>query len=606
MRRAGYGLAAVVMVACAVAAPSAHAAPSGHVATRVLAFSDATPYSPHDPATVAAIRSRCVHRPQRLQESFSGAIGAAQLTLARHASKRALRGMARSREIRNPRSARRLAAAALVENRPYAALAALLDAQARRSGDPVLLLDLSAVLSRVGLPREALAVLSHAHSLRRPGSPMGVSQQAILANNRGLALLSLGHDSAARRQFAAAERQAPLLSEARMNLAAASICAGGAAVVAAPWRDPPIEPPIKDPLGREQQQPGSVLDLSQGVAGDFTRITYPTAPEQGAGDAAAFAQLQTDAFNAYNGDGQQAVAALGREDASRPSGLTLSRTSELMSLLDRSTFLTDEPQLETLEQAAENLSAAPTNVSAEFDNDLIKDADSCDGAQDVQTCMDLACSRDMASRHGEWLTEMDALDSAYRSYYSAVYRYMTGVAANLANPDAHQAALLYARGEGEYDLSLVAGAADDWLQKEAAHPECFGNIAPTTISGAAQQPSSTACGPEVQAVRFTLDLGVIALSVNCEEVRAQISTGPEGLFAQVGHDFAHGSTTVFAGAQAGLKVPGVGGPGVQAGAYVTIGDDGQISDGGLRATAGYTGPIGVGATGNISFAGAFQ
>lgn len=84
------------------------------------------------------------------------------------------------------------AAAAIVANRPDAALVALLRAHTLAPRHPRSLLDASVLLSSERLPNEAVAVLGAVARLHQPArSPYGISRVAELDNGRGYALIAL-------------------------------------------------------------------------------------------------------------------------------------------------------------------------------------------------------------------------------------------------------------------------------------------------------------------------------------------------------------------------------------------------------------------------------
>jgi hypothetical protein len=84
----------------------------------------------------------------------------------------------------------------------------------------------------------------------------------------------------------------------------------------------------------------------------------------------------------------------------------------------------------------------------------------------------------------------------------------------------------------------------------------------------------------------------------CEEVSVEIAQ-EEGLspFAQVKYGFKEGTTTIFAGAKAGVQIEGSSwGASVKNGAYITFDSSGKATDVGMRVE----GSISAGITENVS------
>ncbi len=81
-------------------------------------------------------------------------------------------------------------------------------------------------------------------------------------------------------------------------------------------------------------------------------------------------------------------------------------------------------------------------------------------------------------------------------------------------------------------------------------------------------------------IAFSIDFA--SFKVSCESVSIQVSL-PNVLspFAQVGYDVASGSTTVFVGARAGGKLPGLK-ANARAGVYMSFDSRGEPTDVGLR------------------------
>ena len=136
-------------------------------------------------------------------------------------------------------------------------------------------------------------------------------------------------------------------------------------------------------------------------------------------------------------------------------------------------------------------------------------------------------------------------------------------------------------------------------------------------SGQRQTPPSPPCPSGLIGPDFSINLLIISFSVNCEEVSVEGELGEGWLngFVNVSHNFKTGSNTIYAGAQAGVKInagPLSGGASARGGVYVTFGSDGGVQDVGVRgetSSAATIGPVTASISGpstSISFAGAFS
>jgi hypothetical protein len=98
-------------------------------------------------------------------------------------------------------------------------------------------------------------------------------------------------------------------------------------------------------------------------------------------------------------------------------------------------------------------------------------------------------------------------------------------------------------------------------------------------------------------VKIAFSIDFASFNVSCESVSIQVSL-PNTLspFAQVNYNFAGGSTTVFAGARVGGKLPGIS-ANARAGVYMSFNSRGEATDVGLRGQVSASGPSGPGVSG---------
>ncbi len=114
------------MAAALLSASSAHAA--GQLTTE--SFSDSLPWTPMTHGQEMALKSQqCISKATSGSMSFATGLKDARSALSKLASAKALKKLSTSKDTSNPRMARVTAASAMLDRRPDAALAALLDAQ---------------------------------------------------------------------------------------------------------------------------------------------------------------------------------------------------------------------------------------------------------------------------------------------------------------------------------------------------------------------------------------------------------------------------------------------------------------------------------------------
>jgi tetratricopeptide (TPR) repeat protein len=578
-------------------------------------FSQSAIYTPDSPVAVSAVKAKCPTKTVRGIEPVSTALAQATALVKRGASRTALAKLARTSAAHDPRLAGVMAGAALLDKRPLAALAVLLDALRRRPGDVQTLVSVSALLSRLQMPRQALAVLARIRRIPRAPTSMGIPLRAMLLNNQGLALLELGRYSDAEKTFRAALKAGPLLAVAQQNLSDARICSGAAATVGVPWPppDPPLppdDPPIEQ-AGSESLPPDQIFDLSQGVDGTLPSVNYPQNPQQGADAVVSFQQQADDAFAHATQDQKQADQLLDQELASRPSPLTLSRTNQILFDLAPGNPEAQDPELKGLQSAIDATRPTVDRVIEEWNQDFAADGNACAGSSDPD-CVSRLCAPQMAGRHTEWLAAMHVWDNAWAKYFRAKYHYMTGLAANLADPRAHQAAMLIAQASREaffQDLNLQSSR---WLAEESFRDECRTSPEPVPSTDDPDGANSAACPKALNAMDVSIKVDEVKVAVNCEKFDIEVGTpGPIGLFGQQSINLRTGQETIYFGVKAGASLPGGFSAGVQTGVYVQVGADGSAEDAGWRVSPSLSSPgpggssISASDSMDFSFAGGF-
>ena len=193
---------------------------------------------------------------------------------------------------------------------------------------------------------------------------------------------------------------------------------------------------------------------------------------------------------------------------------------------------------------------------------------------------------------------MYVLYGAERKLGIAEYQFDTALAADLANPVAHELALAQARYvlEMGFNLRAVVSVA---LVTETADRICSKSSAPsgTDVNGTLTAGGVPPCPSGLQGIDVGLSLGFVSFSVNCEEVGVDVSSlSWIGGFGNLSHNFRTGSTTIYVGPQVGVNVsvgPFGGGASARVGGYITIDASGTISDIGMRGQVSAGGSVGA-------------
>lgn len=615
----------VVALVSTVAALAFAAGPVGArsldaAGTTIVAFADThqPSVSTASPFVLTMLRQRyCRGSGERGRPlSLNAALTVAKSLVASDSHGRGLQAFSRSRDGRSESRAIAAAAGALGAAKPAAALAALLRARQLAPADPVPLIDAAPLLSQAGKGRAALALLDAAKGLKATtATPFGTSWSALIAANRGQALIVTRQYAQAEKALAAALRAAPLLREAKQNMAVAYDCQGDTEqakryLFAAVRRqsfshgDFIINPPPPPP--GEKLDPVTVLDTSKGQTLTLQTLHFPQTMDEGVGLRFAYQgiadSLVAQLTALVNQEMSDQLALNGLLQRATPA--TRQRTDEILSAAKG---VAGEPDIAALQREA-----------AKFFDQMSRLQSTGMGGGESEACLD-------GSLHGTWLQALEAYDQAQRRYAVAEYRLETALAANLGNGLAHKLAMLDAQESANTNFHLIVGEAQGLATYDMV---CDPNPPPPVenpLSGQSQTPPSDPCPKGITGPGFELQLLVFALAVHCEELEVRAST-PTWLapFASFTHNFGNGSNTIFAGAQAGhtWKVgPFVGaGASGRAGVYVTFGADGSVQDVGLRAKSSVGAQVGVwegkgvGAGGKvtipgpettISFAGAF-
>ena len=593
----------------ALAVPAAASAASLDAAgTTVVAFSDthSSPFSSELPLELSSIRQQyCAGSgDQGPALSYSAGLAAAQKLVTGNSRPGAVAELASSPQGHTESRAISAAAGALGLNDQAAALAALLRAHQLAPGDPVPLIDAAPLLSDAGQGRAALALLTRAAREHAPQTdPFGISWAAVIDANRGEALLVAHQYQAAQAALKGALTAAPLLREAEQNLTVAYECAGNQAAAKRTYflgvrrqeffRGDYSGQTIEDPFGQLNEV--EVLDTAHGASLTLPNLKYPTSIDEGVLQRPSWAALESDIVHqqepALESKLQSEGAQLSRELASA-SPATITRTYDILTAVNS---VSSEPDMLKLANQAGKLQTEFGQLQQQ--------------GEGQQGCVN-------GGLHSTWLATIQRYAVLQRNFASAMYRRQTALAANLADPLAHQLAVDQAR----YDALPNWFAVVDAGNVLAVYDGICDRNPPTGSedpqSGSEDAPAGPACPSGLIGPDISLNLLVFSFTVTCEQakVRATVGEGWVKGFVEGSHSFKNGSNTIFAGAQAGSKIstgPLSGGATARGGVYITFGASGAVQDVGLRAKSSASLTVGnlsgslSGPELSISFVGAF-
>ena len=565
----------------------------------VSAFSDtrAVPTPAEAALLLPSLRAVCPRgrpasaRPLALRKAVKGA--------ERVLKKRKLTRFRKNRQAKRPRKAQELAVAGVARRNPAGALAGFLAAHRREARNPLHLLNASVMLTRLGKPREALAMIAAAERLPAPRrTPMGIGVRGLALNNRGFALIALRQFRDAERVLKQAIRAEPLLAEANLNLATARLCGGRTSQAIAPYiagQRRSVEGGVE--VAEVQPAAGNALDMSLGRAGEPPKVRLPGTVEAGVASAATWQALKDQRYGEANQLYEQANATLMEMSnllGSRPQ-LEARRASEILGLFNERDR--QRPEIGAAKQALLDMEPVMSNAYVAWQDEVSRISDDCFEAGgtsgEIEACNRARCVPATASHHGTWLGLIADVDNRLRVYSRLLHAYASGLASNLANPVYQRTIMSATQHEimSLYASRVVLEIASRTDSEEIEKDRCAGSGGePTSEEGGSDFPFPTACPPELQAIKVAFSIDFASFSVSCESVSVQVSL-PHALspFAQVGYDIGSGSTTVFVGARAGGSIPGIK-ANARAGIYMSFDSRGTATDVGIRGQVGAGGP----------------
>ena len=610
-------ITALVQVAAALNTMTSASTVSAAPATVTIAFSNArsVPTAHTITADLNSMRNwYCAVKPVTGTRSMAQAIGDAR-AIEGKAGAAAVRAVNAGRD-RNPDLAELDATGALTTGNTVGALAALMAAYGTSPKNGTVLRDLGSVIAQVGYPQnaqrtaqDAIALFNRADAVRGTlQHPMGISETATELNDRGFALMELGRWSAAGTALGKAVSEAPLLSEAKLNLGMTLMCQhkitqathmilagarrgtfGTVDMITNPTGDPVTVVPA-----------GKIIDLSHGHA-----LTLPTfGPYPGSMDA-----IDSDGTT-FQDYANHYLALMGSEtlqgDALRNKALSSLPALSAARVLDLEDIVNDQVggglaklwnEFGSAQQAQANFELSFISASAT----KVAQLEASVGGDPSKYCTvvlpELRAWLDFQTK--SWKKYMGAEDYAARAVWAAESHWETGIYANITNRTLNKAyTLLLEQFQNSFAYSLTQDTANfehDALAAESAvNAGCADTLGPDQPLPTDPADPLDRCPPDLKWARADLKLslpsgGSIEASFDCEKASVGVS-GP-GVLAPFGKltFYANGSLTAVLGA----KVGGSLGPlsaGGSAGAYITFNSSGTMTDVGVTASA----KVGVG------------
>lgn len=527
------------------------------------------------------------------------AVRSAERLLRKRVPRKAYARFLRSKRARKPAVAEDLGAAGVAARAPAMSLAGFLAAHEREPRNPRHLLNASVMLTRLEKPREALALIAAAERLPKPRRmPMGIGVRPLALNARGFALIALRRFGDAERVLRDAARIEPLLAEAKLNLAAARLCAGRISQAVAPY----IEGQRRRSVGAVQiagVQPlaDSALDLSFGKAATLPVTRIPPTPEDGVASAPGWAsakeQRYAEADQLFQ-KANQGIVDMSAHYARQPL-VEAQRAGQILAMFNER--YRQRPDLKAKKDAIVATADQLTEIYFQWQNEYEQIRTDCQAgnptSDEIGQCIRTRCPPATAGHHARWLEVIKAADQMTREWAKELNTYATGLAANYSTPVYRRAIVLATQHEiMTIYASHIVLQIESWTgAEETLKDECTGSPGEAAAEeGNPEFPLPDLCPPGLASVKFAFSVGFASFGVNCEAVSVELSLPkPVSPFVQVTYGFGTGTTSVFAGAKAGAKIPGVSG-GVRAGVTLSFDGAGNLTDVGIRGAASVAGP----------------
>lgn len=502
------------------------------------------------------------------------AIGRLDKALRKSANPKALQALLESPEVRNPATASNLAAVALADHMPNAALALLLQANKMAPKDPVTWVNLAAIANYLGDYQDAFAAASAAEKM--PGANIGDVRGNLLVN-KGNALLGLGRPQEAQAALAAAIKVSPGLPEAYTTMAYAlgdqGKCSQGVRFLrAGAFRQPPqslvdatksaaeIDPDKPIPADLLTHLPvKDAIDLSRGLTDSLPHVIYATSYKEVKSvyqdwvyRMEDYKKRWSDAADEEKKSGQAAAKkqAMWKNSGSLSGELTAKRAAFLIRMLsdETGTHTAEYPELAEAEKKMEaDIDKINGDANEAFEASTASMMQEFGGCQALRSSeAQSACGKRveiagkkkmcavMTSAIGREGAALRRFELHASQYYGEIFHRATAIAANFSDPAFHQ----YANASidfwrfGFYMRTRPVGLGTWYTEDmcDAAEREL------PAVKDTEDVKRSVICQAG-NKTKVSAKAGALSAGVSCEKVEVKVSTpGPLSLFAQAEYE----------------------------------------------------------------------
>ena len=502
------------------------------------------------------------------------AIARLDKALRKVAKPKALSVLIESPEVRDPATASNLAAVALADHMPEAALALLLQANKIAPKDPMTWVNLAAIANYLGDYQDAFAATAAAEKL--PGANI-VNVMGSLLVNKGNALLGLGRPQEAQAALGAALKLSSDLPEAYTAMAYAlgdqGKCSQGVRFLrAGAYRNPPqsLVDATKSAADIDPDKPSladlithlpvkDAIDLSKGLTSSLPHVTYGTsykavksAFQEWTHSQEDYKKRWSEAADEEKSSGQAAAKTYGmwKHSGSLSNELTAKRAEFLMRMLSAEigTQAAEYPEFaeaeRTMEADVSKIADEANEVFQASTDSMMREYGACQalrsseaqsacgkrveilGKQKMCVVQTAAIGREGAAL---WRYELHA-----GQYYGEAFHRATAIAANFSDPAYHQYAnaMIDSWRLGFYmrlrPVGLGTWYTDDMCdESESKLPEVrdTDDVKRSVICQAGKE------------TKVSAKAAVVSAGFSCEKVEVKVATpGPLSIFAQAEYE----------------------------------------------------------------------
>jgi tetratricopeptide (TPR) repeat protein len=523
---------------------------------------------------------------------------------------------AASPEAKSVPALRGTALALLARGNLGGALVAQLRAAELAPKDADVLMNAAALATNAGMPNEALGLLDGA---RRADTgevlPYGADRRAVAAQIRGMAQLQLGQTAEAAAQLASVPGLDPALeAESASGEANAAVCKG----------DKPLAIRKLKKASKRKGGPATPLSEQGGHPTTLRPLGLPAFPRQAAEGKPHYDDLGNAITFAETDRRQEAEAAIQARLRAQEDTVSPAQRRRTDLIWRRINAVHERPAFKAMQDEAFKESSAAEQVMYEFfgNADLVSKysqfaeaaRNACSGAKPFEPCrleqMRQTCTPAMKGDHQTWLSHVVKSREASARYVAAVTQAMTGLAANLDDPDQRALVALQVQSLEDAEHLITVRNLQGWGHYAVLYyQECVESPqgipaddgAGIGADGDAGYGGPDACNAVSKQLNFTLDVSKLVgldaklpkLKANCERIQISYEFGPSSwaqAFAQVDWKYRAGTVTAYVGVRGKVEFQ-THNEQLKGGLYLTASKNG-VEDMGWRTSASTTRALG--------------